>query len=131
MYCRTSLTSLGCATVFSYQTTALPQAREPIEDRINFLAPAGTRLKNVFPFAAASMTQALIDLLRRREAIIADHSWRDRDSAAHLDALRQVSEQISAWTVANDANISPKLRHYLANSSFQKALDHLEPMPGA
>jgi 5,10-methenyltetrahydromethanopterin hydrogenase len=75
------------------------------------------------------MTQALIDLLRRREAVIADHPWRDRDPAAHLDALKQVSEQISAWTEANQTTISPKLRHYLANSSFQKALDHLNPPP--
>lgn len=72
------------------------------------------------------MHQELIDLLKRREAVIADHSWRDRDPSAHLDALREVSEALTAWHSANQKNIDPQLRHYLQKSSFAKALAHLE-----
>lgn len=70
----------------------------------------------------------LIQLLQRREAIIADHAWRNRDSANHLDALRQVSEEISAWHETHQESIDPKLRHYLANASFSKALAHLKSL---
>ena len=76
------------------------------------------------------MTSELIDLLRQRVAIIADHAWRDRDAAAHLEALKEVSEKISAWTKAHRSEVDPQMRHYLANSSFQKALAHLEAMAG-
>jgi hypothetical protein len=71
------------------------------------------------------MTSELIDLLRRRESTIADHAWRDRDPAGHLDALRQVSEEISAWTAAHHAALDARLRHYLTNASFAKALAHV------
>ncbi len=72
------------------------------------------------------MRNELIELLRRRESIIADHAWRDRDAASHLDALRQVSEEISTWAETNRGSIDARLRHYLANASFVKALAHLE-----
>lgn len=73
------------------------------------------------------MFDELRQLLHQREAIIADHSFRDRDPAAHLDALRKVSENLSAWTSAHQGEIDAKLRHYLTNASYQKALAHLEP----
>lgn len=76
------------------------------------------------------MHAALIQLLRRRESIIADHAWRDRDAAGHLDALKCVSEEISAWAAAHPDAADPRLRHYLANASFAKALAHLEAAPG-
>lgn len=72
------------------------------------------------------MTSALIDLLRRRVAIIADHSWRDRDPADHLEALKTVSEEISAWTAAHRTEVDSQMRHFLANASYQKALNYLE-----
>jgi hypothetical protein len=72
------------------------------------------------------MHQALIDLLKRRESVIADHPWRDRDPAGHLDTLREVSEAITAWHQANQNKIDPQLRHYMQKSSFAKALAHLE-----
>ena len=73
---------------------------------------------------------ALLLLLRRREAIIADHAWRDRDAAGHLDALKQVSEEITAWPSTHPGPLDPKLRHYLANASFAKARAHLEARSG-
>lgn len=71
-------------------------------------------------------TRALADLLRRRESIIADHPWRDRDPADHLAALKKVSEEITAWANANEAAIDARLRHFLTNASFAKALAYLE-----
>lgn len=71
-------------------------------------------------------TRALADLLHRRESIIANHPWRDRDPADHLAALKKVSEEITAWADANDATIDSKLRHFLTNASFTKALAYLE-----
>jgi hypothetical protein len=76
------------------------------------------------------MTSELADLLRRRVAIIADHAWRDRDAAGHLLALQEVSEEISAWTRTHRTEVDAQLRHYLGNSSYQKALAHLEALDG-
>ncbi|GAA5119017.1 hypothetical protein JIN84_22320 [Luteolibacter yonseiensis] len=72
------------------------------------------------------MISELTALLRRRVAIIADHAWRDRDAAGHLDAWKHVSEEISAWTLAHRTEVDARMRHYLANASYQKALAHLE-----
>lgn len=73
---------------------------------------------------------ALLQLLRRREAIIADHTWRDRDPAGHLEALKQVSEEITDWPASHPGPIDPRLCHFLDNASFAKALAHLEQMAG-
>lgn len=74
------------------------------------------------------MLSELTEMLKRRVAIIADHAWRDRDPDGHLAALKDVSEKISAWTAAHRTEVDAQLRHYLANSSFQKALAHLESL---
>ena len=74
------------------------------------------------------VTLELIEFLRRRMAIIADHGWRDRDAAAHLAALQEVSEKIAAWTLAHRTEVDAQLRHYLGNASYQKALAHLEAL---
>jgi hypothetical protein len=76
------------------------------------------------------MHAELIQLLHRRESIIADHAWRDRDAAGHLDALKQVSEEISALAAEHGQSIDARLRHYLTNASFSKARAHLEALPG-
>lgn len=72
------------------------------------------------------MISELTDLLRQRVAIIADHTWRDRDPAGHLDALKEVSEKISGWTRTHRTEVDAQLRHYLANASYQKALAHIQ-----
>ena len=74
------------------------------------------------------MISDLTDLLRRRVALIADHDWRDRDPSAHLQALQDVSESIAAWTAAHRTQVDARMRHYLANASYQKALAHLEAL---
>lgn len=67
----------------------------------------------------------LQQLLRQRLDVIADHAFRDRDPAGHLEALKEVSEKIAAYGQAHQAEFDGKLRHYLTNFSYQKALDHL------
>lgn len=74
------------------------------------------------------MNSELIDLLRHRLTLIADHAWRDRDAAGHLEALKSVSEEISQWTTEHRTEVDARLRHYLGNASFAKALEHLEGM---
>ncbi len=76
------------------------------------------------------MNTELIALLRRRITLIADHAWRDRDAAGHLEALKTVSEEISTWTAEHRSEVDARLRHYLGNASFAKALDHLEGRDG-
>jgi hypothetical protein len=75
------------------------------------------------------MTSDLTTLLRRRIAIIADHPWRERDADGHLEALKEVSEKISGWALEHRTELDARLRHYLANASYQKALAHLDAFP--
>ncbi len=76
------------------------------------------------------MISELTALLRHRVAIIEDHAWRDRDPAAHLQALKDVSESITTWTSAHRTEVDSRMRHYLANASYQKALTFLEALDG-
>ena len=71
------------------------------------------------------MHPELADLLRQRIAVISDHAWRDRDAAGHLEALKDASEKITAWTAAHRTELDTQLRHFLTNCSFDKALAHL------
>lgn len=71
------------------------------------------------------MHPELQNLLKARLAIIADHAFRDRDPEAHLDALKTASGQIDAYAKAHHQEFDARLRHYLSNCSYQKALDHL------
>ncbi len=64
-------------------------------------------------------------LLQQRLDVIADHTFREHDPAAHLTALKEVSEAIQAFSTAHHLEFDAKLRHYLTNASYQKALDHL------
>lgn len=71
------------------------------------------------------MHAELQTLLQQRLDVIADHPFRDRDPAAHLTALKEVSEAIQTYAEANHRAFDAKLRHYLTQSSYQKALEHL------
>ncbi|MCX6838432.1 MAG: hypothetical protein NTX35_11570 [Verrucomicrobia bacterium] len=65
-------------------------------------------------------------LLRHRLDLIADHAFRDRDAAAHLEALKAVSEEISAEHQTHRAQLPPRLNHFLTQASFSKALEYLD-----
>ena len=64
----------------------------------------------------------LRDLLERRLAIIADQEIREKNPAAQLEQLREVSEKITAMQEEAKGNLPPRLKHYLERASFQKAL---------
>jgi hypothetical protein len=71
------------------------------------------------------MKHELTPMLQRRLDIIADHAWRDRDPAAHLQALADISQSLTDWTKQHRAELDPRLRHFLANASYAKALDFI------
>ncbi len=68
----------------------------------------------------------LADQLRRRRDIIADHAWRDRDAAGHLDALKEVSVAIETSAAALPRPVEQRLSHFLKQCSYDKALAFLE-----
>lgn len=72
--------------------------------------------------------KALTDLLKQRLQIIADHVLRDADPEKHLEALREVSESIDRLRTELHPELPPRLRHFLEQSSYQKALSYLEEM---
>lgn len=69
-------------------------------------------------------------LLQRRLDLIADHAFRDRDAAAHLEALKNVSEEIMAEHARLRPQLPARLNHFLTQASFSKALEYLDSSEG-
>lgn len=65
----------------------------------------------------------LIGLLEERLRVIGDATLRERDPAAQLAKLQEVSEAIVAFHTAHRAQIQPRLNHFLENCSYAKALE--------
>lgn len=80
---------------------------------------------------APSDLQSLAELLQRRLAVIADHVFRDRDPEGHLDALRTVSEDITAAHQGLAGQLPVRLEHFLTNCSYDKALAFIEAQGAA
>jgi predicted 2-oxoglutarate/Fe(II)-dependent dioxygenase YbiX len=73
----------------------------------------------------------LAEALRERLAVIADHAHRDRDAAAHLERLIEVSGRIDALSAALPAEeLDPQFLHYLERRSYDKALAWIEESAG-
>ena len=68
-------------------------------------------------------------LLERRLAIIADHDLRERDPAEQLRQLTEVSQTLDAEYQQTKKTLPPRLRHFIEQCSFQKALAYLEEQP--
>ncbi len=68
----------------------------------------------------------LLELLRQRRAVIADHAWRDRDAGAHLTALKEVSEALVAEHQKLRPQLPGRLQHYLTQCSYDKAAAWIE-----
>ena len=69
----------------------------------------------------------LAGALRERLAVIADHAYRDRDQAGHLQRLIAVSERIDVLVLAlPSGDLDPQFRHYLERRSYDKALAWIE-----
>ena len=64
--------------------------------------------------------------LHLRRELIANHEMRNNDPAAHLEALKRVSEQILEIQNALPASTDNRLAHYLERCSYDKALALLE-----
>lgn len=68
----------------------------------------------------------LAKLLKERLQIIADYEFRDKDPNAHLESLKKISEAIEDTHRSLKKTLDPRLRHYLTNMSYEKALKHIE-----
>jgi hypothetical protein len=64
--------------------------------------------------------------LRARLEIIADQRAREADPAAHLVRLQAASEEIVRRQGQLPPPVDPRLAHYLARCSYDKALEFLE-----
>lgn len=58
--------------------------------------------------------------------MIADHAFRTSDPEAHLTALRKVSEAIDAEYQRLKPQLDGRLRHFLQQASYQKALEWIQ-----
>ena len=74
----------------------------------------------------ASLHRSLHAAVKARLDIVADHAFRDRDAAAHLEALKAAAGRLDALIGSLPANTDPTLRHYLERQSYTKALAWLE-----
>jgi hypothetical protein len=70
--------------------------------------------------------EALEEALRKRLAIVADHSLRDRDPAAHLGALKSAHRELEARRALLPDDTDARLLHFLERQSYEKALTFLE-----
>ncbi|MDX2080291.1 MAG: hypothetical protein SFU53_05860 [Terrimicrobiaceae bacterium] len=69
---------------------------------------------------------ALHAAVKRRLDIVADHDLRDRDPAAHLQALKVAAAELDQLVAHLPPGTDPQLLHYLERQSFTKALAWLE-----
>lgn len=69
-----------------------------------------------------SQCETLLQALRNRLAVVADHDLRDRDPAGHLTALKQAASELDAVIAGLPAGTPPMLRHYLERQSYEKAI---------
>jgi hypothetical protein len=70
--------------------------------------------------------ETLLDLLRRRLVVIGDRDLRENDPDLQLALLREVSEAITAFHGQHQADLPPRLRHFLENASLEKAREWIE-----
>ncbi len=67
----------------------------------------------------------LADLLEARLRVIADHELREQDPDEQLRQLRTISEAIQSAHTTLGNSLDVRLRHYLSQASYQKALEHI------
>jgi hypothetical protein len=73
-----------------------------------------------------SLYQNLKVAVQTRLDIVADHAFRDRDSAGHLEALKSAAANLDALVANLPSDTDPTLRHYLERQSYTKALAWLQ-----
>jgi hypothetical protein len=75
---------------------------------------------------ASPTLDTLAVLLQKRLDVIADSELRTKDAEAHLTALREVSEAIDAEHQRLRSQLDGRLRHFLQQASYQKALEWIQ-----
>lgn len=75
---------------------------------------------------ASPTLDRLAELLQRRLDVIADTELRTKNPEAHLTALREVSEAIEAEHQRLRPQLDGRLRHFLQQASYQKALEWIQ-----
>ena len=88
--------------------------------------PQHRRIKHTQDMKLRSLHQQLAGALRDRLAVIANRELRERDPAAHLEALKTASEKITQLQAQLPRDTDPQLRHFLKKCSYEKALAMLE-----
>jgi hypothetical protein len=73
-----------------------------------------------------SELESLLSLLHRRLVVIGDRDLRENDPDLQLALLREVSESITAFHDRHQADLPPRLRHFLENASLEKAREWIE-----
>jgi len=74
----------------------------------------------------ATLHKTLHAAVKARLDIVADHAFRDRDAAAHLEALKAAATKLDRLVATLPADVDSTLRHYLERQSYTKALAWLE-----
>ena len=78
----------------------------------------------------AKMHSVLLEAVERRLEVVADHAWRDRDPAGHLEGLKAAGGRLDLLVRNLPADADPMLRHYLERQSYTKARDWLADAVG-
>ena len=73
-----------------------------------------------------SLHKNLKEAVQARLDIVADHAFRDRNAAAHLEALKSAASHLESLVVSLPSDTDPNLRHYLERQSYTKALAWLQ-----
>ncbi len=68
----------------------------------------------------------LAALLQQRLDIIADHSLRQQDPQKQLSLLASISGEIESVKQQHYADMPARLRHFMDQASYQKALEWLK-----
>ena len=63
--------------------------------------------------------------LRKRLDIVADHELRDRDPAAHLEAIKAAHRELETQIAALPPGTDTRLLHFLERQSYEKAVAFL------
>lgn len=79
---------------------------------------------------SVSLHASLHAAVKARLDIIADHAFRDRDTAAHLEALKNAAAHLDSLIQSLPGDTDPTLRHYLERQSYTKALAWLDDRLG-
>ncbi|MCK9588107.1 MAG: hypothetical protein WC076_07365 [Terrimicrobiaceae bacterium] len=68
--------------------------------------------------------------LRNRLDVVADHTLRNRDPAAHLEAIKAAHRALELQVAALSPGTDPRLLHFLERQSYEKALALLQSENG-